>query len=184
MKITLVTGNWAKLKKAKEKLEPLGIEVEGKEMETIEIQADTVEEVAKYSAKYASEKLKANVVKNDSGIIIEALKGFPGPYAHYIQDTISEDGILKLMEGIENRKAKLIETLAYCEYGKEPVVFTCETKGTIAKEKQGKYGWFWDFIFIPEKADKPLGCYPDDQRFKYWNSTSYQQLAEYLKNNQ
>ena len=32
------------------------------------------------------------------------------------------------------------------EYGKEPVTFTSYTYGTIAKEKQGQYGWSWDFI--------------------------------------
>lgn len=41
-------------------------------MDTIEIQADTVEEVA----KYASDKLKCKVVKNDTGYLqlVECLK--------------------------------------------------------------------------------------------------------------
>ena len=95
MEITLVTGNWAKIAQAKEFLEPHGIKVNNIKMDTVEIQADTVEEVAKYSAKWASETLKANVVKNDTGIVIDALKGFPGPYTHYISDTIDVDGILK-----------------------------------------------------------------------------------------
>ena len=181
MKITLVTGNWAKVAKAKECLEPLGFEIDNKKMDTIEIQADTVEEVAKFSAKYASEVLKANVVKNDSGLMIDALNGFPAVYTHYIQDTIGEDGILKLMENIENRKAKFVAALAYCEYGKEPVVFTSVTEGRISTKKQGQYGWFWDFIFIPDGTDKTLGCFPDDQRFEYWNDTGYIQLAKYLR---
>ncbi len=182
MKITLVTENWAKVKSAKMKLEPLGFEVDNVKIDTIEIQADTVQEVAKYSAKWASDKLKTNVVKNDTGLMIEALNGFPSSYTHYAQNTIGEDGILKLMKGIENRKAKFVEALAYCEYGKDPVVFTSETEGIIAKEKQGKYGWSWDFIFIPKGETKTLGCFPDDVRFNLWNSTGYKQLAEYLKN--
>lgn len=182
MKITLVTGNWAKVAISKEHLEPLGFEIDNKKMDTIEIQADTVEEVAKYSAKYASDKLKCNVVKNDTGIIIDGLNGFPAAYTHYVQDTIGEDGVLKLMEGVKNRKARFVQALAYCEYGKEPVVFSSITEGRISTEKQGKYGWCWDFIFIPEGADKTLGSFPDDQRFKYWNDTGYVQLAEYLKN--
>ena len=43
-----------------------------------------------------------------------------------------------------------IEAYAYCEYGKEPKVFKSITKGTIAKEKSGKYGWSWDYIFSPQ----------------------------------
>ena len=54
-KITYVTGNWSKIMSAKQILEPLGIEVDNIKMETTEIQAETVEEVAMYSAKEASD---------------------------------------------------------------------------------------------------------------------------------
>ena len=182
MKITYVTGNWAKLEVAKKYLNPLGIEIDNVKMDTIEIQADTTEEVAKYSAKWASEQLKCDVLKNDSGLFIEGLKGFPGVYTKYADETIGEDGVLKLLDGVENRKAYFIEVLAYCEYGKEPVTFTSYTYGTIAKEKQGEYGWSWDFIFIPEGSDKTLGCYPDDERFDFWGEDAYTKFAEYLKN--
>ena len=64
MKIVYVTGNWAKVKSAKNILEPLGIEVENVKMDTTEIQADTVEEIAAHSAKEASEILKCDVLKN------------------------------------------------------------------------------------------------------------------------
>ena len=53
-KITYVTGNWAKLASAKQALEPLGYEIDNIKMETPEIQADDVSEVAKYSAKWAA----------------------------------------------------------------------------------------------------------------------------------
>ena len=112
MKITLVTGNWAKVAQAKEFLEPSGIKVDNVKMDTIEIQADTIEEVAAYSAKYASNELKCNVVKNDTGIMIEALNGFPAAYTHYVQDTITEKGVLKLMILIlvKNYREILIES--------------------------------------------------------------------------
>ncbi len=183
MKITLVTGNWAKVAIAKEHLEPEGYEIDNVKMDTVEIQADTLEEVAAYSAKYASDKLKCNVVKNDTGIIIDALNGFPCAYTHYVGDTIGEKGILKLMRGVENRKARFVQVLAYCEYGKEPVVFKSVTEGSISKRLQGKYGWCWDFIFIPEGQTKTLGSFKDDVRFKLWNDTGYKQLAAYLKKN-
>ena len=183
MKITLVTGNWAKIAMAKQILEPLGIEVDNVKMDTIEIQADSVEEVAAYSAKWASDKLNTTVVKNDTGIMVEALKGFPAAYTHYAADTIGEDGLLKLMRGVENRKACFVQALAFCEYGKEPVVFKSITEGSIAKRKSGKYGWAWDFIFIPKGQTKTLGSFPDDKRFKFWNDTGYKQLVDYLKKN-
>lgn len=117
-KITFVTGNWSKILSAKQILEPLGIEVNHVKMETTEIQADSVEDIAMHSAKEASDKLKCNVLKNDTGLFVEALGGFPGPYTHYVDERIGEDGLLKLLEGIENRNACFIEAFAYCEYGK------------------------------------------------------------------
>jgi len=181
-KITYVTGNCAKIESAKKVLEPLGYKVDNIKMETIEIQADDVEEVAAYSAKWASNELKCDVLKNDSGLFIEALKGFPGVYTHYADDTIGEDGVLKLLEGVENRNAYFKEVLAYSEYGKEPITFVGITKGKIALEKSGEYGWSWDFIFIPEGETKTLGCFPDDERWNFWSLDSYKNLAEYLDN--
>ena len=136
--ITYVTGNWAKIESARQYLEPLGIKVSNIKMETNEIQADSVEEVAKHSAK--------------------------------------------LLNGEENRSAKFIEAFAYCEYGSEPVVFTSITKGTIAKEKSGEYGWSWDYIFIPDGKDKTMANYPDEKRFLLWSNEGYEKLIEYLKN--
>ena len=133
-KITYVTGNWSKIMSAKNILEPLGIEVDNVKMETTEIQADTVEEVAMHSAKEASDKLKCAVLKNDTGLYVEALGGFPGPYTHYVDERLGEDGLLKLLEGVDNRNACFMEAFAYCEYGKDPIVFKSITKGKIAKE--------------------------------------------------
>ena len=181
-KITYVTGNWAKIESAKKFLEPLGFKIDNVKMDTIEIQADTASQVAMFSAKDASEKLKCDVLKNDSGLYVDALKGFPGPYTHYADDTIGEDGLLKLLEGETNRNAKFIESFAFCEYGKEPVVFESVTYGTIATEKSGTYGWSWDFVFIPKGQTKTLGCFPDDERWNLWNTDGFVKLAEYLKN--
>lgn len=181
-KITYVTGNWSKILSAKQILEPLGIEVDNIKMDTTEIQADTVEEVAMHSAKEASEKLKCAVLKNDTGLYVDALGGFPGPYTHYVDETLGEDGLLKLLDGVENRKAAFIEAFAYCEYGKTPIVFKSITKGKIAKEKSGTYGWSWDFIFIPDGYDKTLANYLDDERCLVWNTDAYKELVSFLEN--
>lgn len=181
MKITYITGNWAKVKVAKLFLEPLGFEIDNKKIECPELQADTFEEVAKYSSKYASDLLKCDTLKNDSGLVIPALNGFPGPYTHYVEDTLGEDGILKLMQNIENREAYFVECLCYTQYGKEPVCFSSKTKGKIAFEKSGENGWSYDFIFIPEGKDKTFANYPDEERLSMWSQDAYKQLADYLK---
>lgn len=180
-KITYITGNQYKVVGAKGFLEPLGFEIDAKDIDCLEIQADTMEEVAKFSSKYASNLLKKNTLKNDSGLVIPSLKGFPGVYTKYVEKTLGVDGVLKLLDEIEDRSAYFIEVLAYTEYGKEPVTFTSKTEGTIAKAPSGENGWSWDFIFIPKGENKTLAHYPDDERWKFWDSTAYVQLANYLK---
>ena len=88
--------------------------------------------------------------------------------------------MLKLLDGVSDRRASFIEAFAYCEYGKEPVVFKSLTRGRIATEKSGTYGWSWDFIFIPDGYDKTMGNYPDDERCFVWNTDAYTELANYL----
>ena len=71
----------------------------------------------------------------------------------------TEDGSLQktlqpTLQWIASRKEILqIIQHAYCEYGKDPIVFKSITKGKIAKEKSCTYGWSWDFIFIPDGHD-------------------------------
>lgn len=181
-KITLVTGNINKLISAKQFLEPHGFIIENIKMDTTEIQSNSVEEIAAFSAKEACEKLKCPVLKNDTGFFIEALGGFPGPYTHDVMNCIGTNGILKLMKGVKNREAYYKEAFAYCEEGCEPVVFTSITKGTIAQRKSGKYGMKIDPIFIPNGHDKTMAHYNDEEKFKLWDTSAYDKLAEYLKN--
>lgn len=180
MNLTYVTGNWSKLLSARKVLEPLGINVKQVKLDTPEIQANTTEEIAIFSAKYACEKLKCNCLKNDTGLYLDALNGFPGPYTHYVDETLGEDGLLKLMEGINNRKAKFIEVFAYATTDGKVKTFTSITNGVIAKEKSGKFGWSWDYIFIPEGFNKTMANYSDEERYKMWNTDAYYELANYL----
>lgn len=179
--ITYVTGNQAKIESAKYALEPLGFTIDNIKMETPEIQADDVVEVSKYSAKWACEKLNKPVLKNDSGLFIEELNGFPGVYTRFVDETIGENGVLKLLEGIENRNAYFKESIAYCEPGKDPVVFIGLTKGKIDTKRSGTNGWSWDFIFIPEGENKSLACFPDDEKWQFWSQDAYKELARYLE---
>ena len=180
--ITYVTGNWAKIASAKQALEPLGYEVDNIKLETPEIQSVDITDVAKYSAKWAAQKLGIPVLKNDTGLFIKSLNNFPGAYMHYIDDTLGIEGILKLMAGIEDRSAYFKECIAYCEPDKEPVVFEGITKGKIALESAGEYGWgLIDHVFIPEGEEKTLGCFPDEERWGFWSPDAYKKLVEYIE---
>jgi XTP/dITP diphosphohydrolase len=95
----------------------------------------------------------------DAGLFIDALSGFPGPYAAYVYKTIHNSGILKLMENTADRHAKFQSVIAYCDQETicEPVCFDGEVKGEITtaeRKEQGKSGFGFDPIFQPVGSPK------------------------------
>jgi XTP/dITP diphosphohydrolase len=92
-------------------------------------------------------RLKGSVMIEDAGMFIDCLKGFPGVYSAYVQKTIGNSGILRLMEGMDNRGAAFKSIVGYAEPGMEPVVFKGELKGDIGFEPRGTGGFGYDPIF-------------------------------------
>ncbi len=124
----------------------------------IEIQSDSLKEIASASVVEAFKRCRLPVFVEDAGLFIEALNSFPGPYAAYVYKTISNDGILKLLSRTENRSAKFQSTIAYLdETLKEPLCFNGESSGKITltkRKKQGKSGFGFDPIFQPNGSEK------------------------------
>ncbi len=147
-KIIFVTGNAHKVKEAGEILSPLGIVVEQNDCGYPELQADFLEEIAKFGAEWAANKLNHEVIVDDSGLFIEALGGFPGPYSAYVFDKLGNRRILCLMEGETNRNAVFKCAIGYCRPNEKALVFSGEVKGKIAKEIRGSAGFGYDPIFV------------------------------------
>jgi XTP/dITP diphosphohydrolase len=180
-KVYLITKNWMKVLVAKETMENDGIEIKQLKVDTPEIQSLDVKEIVKFSARWAAEKFKKPVIKSDTSLWIEALNGFPGPFAHYVDKTLGPEGILRLMKKSKNRRAKIITAVAFCKPGRKPIVKISELKGKISKKLEGKYGWFSDFFFIPDGYKKPMGCYPDEGRKKIWPQDCWKKIAKIIK---
>ncbi len=141
--IYFVTGNRGKFEEAK------GIlgEVEQRNLGYTEIQAGTLEEVAAFGMREVKEKLAGPVMIEDAGLFIETLQGFPGVYSAYVFDTIGNEGILRLLEDVEDRKAVFRSVLGYAEPGMEPILFRGELEGEITVEPRGSGGFGYDPIF-------------------------------------
>ena len=146
-KIIFVTGNPHKVREAAAILAPPGIKIEQNNCGYPELQEDTLEAIALFGARWAADKLGCEVMVDDSGIFIEALGGFPGPYSAYIAKTLGNERILKLMEKEKNRSARLKCAIGYCRPSGEPVVFSGEVDGKIAYEIRGNLGFGYDPIF-------------------------------------
>lgn len=146
-KIIFVTGNPHKVREASDILSPLGVTVEQNDCGYPELQEDSLEAIAKFGAEWAANKLNAEVMVDDSGLFIEALGGFPGPYSAYVFDKLGNNRILKLMEGEANRNAVFKCVIGYCNPGEKAQGFSGEMVGRIAKEIRGVAGFGYDPIF-------------------------------------
>ena len=112
-----------------------------------EIQADTLGEVALYGMNEVALRLDGPVMLEDAGLFVQALRGFPGVYSAYVQKTIGNAGILRLMEGEENRAAYFKSVVAYAEPGMKAKLFSGEVHGQIGFEPRGTQGFGYDPIF-------------------------------------
>lgn len=180
MKINYVTGNPGKVKLAQMIFKDMDVEISACDMETPEVQDLDCKVVAAESAKYAAEKLGKPVLKNDSGLFITALNGFPGALAKYTEQTIKRDGYIRLMEGIENRECYWAEALAYAEPGMEPVVFESLSYGTIALSPRGNRGDEFDHIFIPKGDARTFAEMSVEEQLKCFDDKAYIELYNYL----
>jgi len=154
-KVTLITGNKNKEREIKEILKKYGIEIESIDLDIHEIQSEDLESIVLDYIRKAWEILKKKIIVEDSGLFIEELKGFPGPFSSYVFKTIGNEGILKIMKDIKNRKAKFLCVLGYKDEKNEKVFFG-EVKGKISESIRG-LGWGFDPIFIPENSEKTFG---------------------------
>lgn len=179
-KIYLVTGNPKKVEIAKYALSKHGIEVDQLEMGTPEIQSTNVDDVAKYSVKYAADKTGKTVIKGDFGMVIEALNGFPGPFVKFINNWLNVEQFTSLYSGIKDPRAYFVDALGFCEPGKEPICFTTNTYGILTILPRGDNGNMVDSVFVPDGYDKTVAELNKEETIKLWANDRYDRLAKRL----
>lgn len=122
------------------------LEVAHVALDVPEHRSDDVGEIAREKARYAYGILNTPLIVDDTGFFIDALKGFPGPYAAYVLNAIGNAGILRLMEGVEDRSARFITGIAYAD-DKGIRVFTGTIEGRVTTRPRGDEGFGYDPIF-------------------------------------
>ncbi len=172
-KIILLTGNERKKKSFEQAIAGYDIEVEIQKPWIPEIQSEDNSEIAAYSAKYGANLLNKPVVKMDSGFFIEGLDGFPGPFVHYVDKQIGADRFFRVLKDLPDRKARIKNSLAYCEPGKEPKIFESGCIGRIAETLSLNEGSFIDRLFIPDHPHNPQGKFMGEIR-----NENYQQFLD------
>jgi XTP/dITP diphosphohydrolase len=157
--VFFATGNIHKFNEVRSILSQFGFAVGMLRLKGDEIQSESLREIAEKSVKNAYFRCRLPIFVEDAGLFIDALGGFPGPYAAYVYHTIHNRGILKLMETTANRHARFQSVIAYCDQQSpcQPECFVGEVKGEITtamREEQGKSGFGFDPIFQPKGSPK------------------------------
>ncbi len=150
MTLRFVTGNEGKVTEAREYFDGIA-EVEQTDYDYTEIQADTTEEIAVQGAIEAYTEFGGEepVFVDDTGLYIDALGGFPGPYAAYVQDTLGIERVWNVAATEDNRRARFRTVIAYVTGDPaDPDVetFSGSLAGTIVAPR-GDGGFGYDPIF-------------------------------------
>jgi len=176
----MATSSEEKYREAREILAEFGVELGRIDVEKIEIQADDPVEIVEYSLNQLEEDGRA-VVMEDAGIFIEHFGGFPGPYSSYVLKRLDNPGILKLMEGIDDRRAHYQSAVAL-RRGGETTSFRGYVRGTIAKTIRGSGGFGYDPIFIPDEGDgRTFGEMTEDEKNAISHrARAFRRLGEWL----
>jgi XTP/dITP diphosphohydrolase len=155
MRIQFATGNVGKLAEAQAHLEPLGHRVESARVDVLEIQADTLEEVARFKAENLLEQLSPPFFVEDAGLFVDALHGFPGVYSAYAYKTLGDAGLLNLLaHEAANRLAHFQAVIAYVDPHGQLHLFSGRIEGSISNTPQGEGGFGYDPVFIPKGHER------------------------------
>jgi len=150
--LRVVTSNEGKAREFAAALQGVPWRVERVAMEYEEVQADTLDEVAMASARWLMGRraVQPPFVLEDAGLFVDALGGYPGVYSAYVFSTVGTDGILRLMEGREDRSARFESRLALVLTDGTVQLFEGTCHGTVPQEARGAGGFGFDPVFVPQ----------------------------------
>jgi non-canonical purine NTP pyrophosphatase (RdgB/HAM1 family) len=149
-----VTGNPNKVREASEILDLTfeSVQVDG----LFEIQSPDIDAVVRHKAEQAYSILEYPVMVEDSGLVFHAWNGLPGALVKWFEETVSCDGMLKMVEAFNDRGATAICCFAVYD-GKDMKISRGEVNGTLSSNIRGSNGFGWDVIFIPEGYEETYG---------------------------
>jgi len=165
MRIVLGTKNEGKLQEIKRLFNLNSIEfLTYQECPFSDISEDgqTYLENALKKARAISQEVRLPVLAEDSGLEVEALNGNPGIHSSRFAGEHASDEerikkLLRMLKGSKDRRAKYRCAAALCFPNGKELIAEGELSGQIAEEPQGREGFGFDPVFIPDGFKETLG---------------------------
>jgi XTP/dITP diphosphohydrolase len=158
-KIVLASQNAKKIQEIRDILSPLSIELSSAKalgIPDIEETGQTFIENAILKARHVASHVPYPVIADDSGLVVDALKGAPGIYsARYAGSRATNDQrIAKLLRALANvhddhRLAYFYSAIVFFRYANDPMPIIAQGlwQGSILKAPIGTHGLGYDPIF-------------------------------------
>lgn len=125
-------------------------------------------------------------IADDSGLVIDALDGFPGVHsARFMENSSYEQKMLFILEMLKNKQEKRARFVCAAAYYDpvEKIVLCCEkdVEGRISEAIRGTNGFGYDPIFIPDGYQMTFGEMKEEKhrlshRYKAF-STLFEKLS-------
>lgn len=182
--VRFVTGNEYKFNEAERMMKNYEIKLLWTPLPMEEVQSDFLEEILITKVLSVIKIVKPPFIVEDSGLYIDALNGFPGPFAAYAYKKLGLDNILRLMRGREDRNATFI-ALGALVFNKQLFkIFRGVLAGEIGYKKIGKHGFGYDPIFIPENREVTLAqLSTNEKNMISHRGRLFKKIAEYIIRN-
>ena len=180
--IIFVTHNKGKIASAQRALKNVNLKIFEYELE--EPRSDDIKYISKYKVEQAYKIVNKPCISLDCGFWIDKLNGFPRAFVNFALETIGIQGILKLMEGKDNRKCRFTECLSYYD-GNELKQFMGYHEGflsekVLGKDTSDKWSELW-YIYIPYGYDKTLAQMTEEERENRIRNKSVSSMEEFAK---
>ncbi len=183
LKVVFLTSNPHKKEIAETVFSLYGIDVETRNIDLEEIQETDIEKIAVWSAKQGANRLNMPVIKTDVGFSIDALNGFPGAFGKYVFPQLGTAGLLRLMQGKENRHATSTEVLAFATPTGETKTWIKTQDLEILKEPTGTGSAMDQIMVVVGEHAVTYGNLPHDKKLAWWrdNPNYFHDFAKWFK---
>lgn len=174
-----ITGNKRKAEVAQNNLKSFNIELTIHPLELVEIQSESIEEIARDKAQQAFKIIKKPLIVTDHGWFIPALNGFPGPYMKYVNQWFTSEDFLNLTKNLKDRTIVLSDVLCYIDRTSMKI-FKSEFTGKLLTEIKGEGLPTMKLVTMTDDQ-KSVAQYISEGKDPFIHNTNWKKLAQFYR---